>query len=158
MKLALYISLEDSATNEQIEHALTRAAKLARQGIYANGTPEEGKLAHIPTESFPKLLSAQLARIRPVDPMPLVALRDELLERSVQPDLPKDFRAEVAYLATRLTALLTEQDPPAPEAPWITELRKELMMSKMTHNFTLTRDELIELLGGNIALMQSLRK
>lgn len=35
-----------------------------------------------------------------------------------------------------------------PEAEWITKLRRELLMSKMTHNFTLSRDEVIELLGG----------
>lgn len=34
------------------------------------------------------------------------------------------------------------------ESEWITKLRAELTQSKMTHNFTLSRDELIELLGG----------
>jgi hypothetical protein len=34
------------------------------------------------------------------------------------------------------------------EKEWVTKLRSELMMSKMTHNFTLSRDEVIELLGG----------
>jgi hypothetical protein len=36
---------------------------------------------------------------------------------------------------------------------WIGELRQELLMSKMTHNFTLTRDELIELLGGKFQVL-----
>lgn len=34
------------------------------------------------------------------------------------------------------------------EPEWIKNLKKELLMSKMTHNFTLSRDELIELMGG----------
>jgi len=38
------------------------------------------------------------------------------------------------------------------EPSWVTTLRKELLMSKMTHNFTLTRDELIYLLGNHLAV------
>ena len=33
------------------------------------------------------------------------------------------------------------------ESKWITDLRKELMHSKMTHNFTFSRDEVNELLN-----------
>jgi len=40
-----------------------------------------------------------------------------------------------------------------PEAEWITTLRRELMMSKTTHNFTFSRDEVIEMLGGQFALL-----
>lgn len=44
------------------------------------------------------------------------------------------------------------------ESEWITRLRKEVMMSKMTHNFTLSRDEVMELLGGKFAVLQSADK
>jgi hypothetical protein len=42
----------------------------------------------------------------------------------------------------------TDQEP-----DWITSLRKELMLSKMTHNFTFSRDEVIELLGGKLSVL-----
>jgi hypothetical protein len=42
----------------------------------------------------------------------------------------------------------------SPEAQWITKLRQEVMVSKMTHNFTFTRDEVIELLGGKFNLLK----
>jgi chromosome segregation ATPase len=37
-------------------------------------------------------------------------------------------------------------DLPLPEPAWIVALRKELFMSKMTHSFTFSRDETMELL------------
>lgn len=37
--------------------------------------------------------------------------------------------------------------PAVPEEQWITELRYELMKSKMTHNFTFSRNEVIALLN-----------
>jgi hypothetical protein len=39
------------------------------------------------------------------------------------------------------------------KSDFLSHLRKELMLSKMTHNFTFTRDEVIELLGGKFALL-----
>lgn len=41
----------------------------------------------------------------------------------------------------------------APESEWITKLKRELMMSKMTHNFTFSRNEVMEMLGGKFALL-----
>jgi hypothetical protein len=43
---------------------------------------------------------------------------------------------------------MTEAAPKIEEPQWITDLRKELMLSKATHNFTFTRDEVMQLLGG----------
>jgi len=40
-----------------------------------------------------------------------------------------------------------------PDSPFVTKLRRELLLSKMTHNFTLSRDEMIELLGGSFMEM-----
>jgi hypothetical protein len=40
-----------------------------------------------------------------------------------------------------------------PKSDFLNSLRKELMLSKATHNFTFTRDEVIELLGGKFALL-----
>lgn len=40
----------------------------------------------------------------------------------------------------------------------IEALKKELMMSKMTHNFTFSRDEVLQLLGGKFSALQSLNK
>lgn len=42
----------------------------------------------------------------------------------------------------RVNDVLSEQL----EKQWIADLRKELMHSKMTHNFTFSRDEVVELL------------
>ena len=39
---------------------------------------------------------------------------------------------------------------------WIRVLCRELMLSKMTHNFTFSRDEVIELLGGKLALLAAM--
>lgn len=49
---------------------------------------------------------------------------------------------------SKATQLLEEMPETEEPKEWIRNLRKELMMSKMTHNFTFTRDEVIELLGG----------
>jgi hypothetical protein len=38
---------------------------------------------------------------------------------------------------------------------WIQKLKKELMMAAMKDDFILTRDELIELLGGPVALLEA---
>ncbi len=43
-----------------------------------------------------------------------------------------------------------------PGAAWVLALRRELMLSKMTHNFTFSRDEVIELLGGKFAVLGSM--
>lgn len=43
--------------------------------------------------------------------------------------------------------LYTHPAPAVPEEQWITELRYELMKSKMTHNFTFSRNEVIALLN-----------
>lgn len=40
-----------------------------------------------------------------------------------------------------------------PEPEWIAKLREEVVCSKMTHNFTFTRNEVIELLGGVDAVL-----
>lgn len=40
---------------------------------------------------------------------------------------------------------------PVAESEFLTNLRKELLLSKMTHSFSLTRDELIEVLCANTA-------
>jgi hypothetical protein len=45
-------------------------------------------------------------------------------------------------------ALDTSAGKPKTESPLITKLRREVLLSKMTHNFTFSRDEVIELLGG----------
>jgi|SRR5882672_5316137 len=44
-----------------------------------------------------------------------------------------------------------------PESEWVTKLRQELMHSKMTHNFTFSRDEVIELLGGKFKLLGEIK-
>jgi hypothetical protein len=41
-----------------------------------------------------------------------------------------------------------------PESDFVKKLRKELLLSKMTHNFTFSRDEVIELLGGALTLLK----
>lgn len=46
-----------------------------------------------------------------------------------------------------VVALYTHPAPAVPEEQWITELRYELMKSKMTHNFTFSRNEVIALLN-----------
>jgi len=40
----------------------------------------------------------------------------------------------------------------------IEALKKELLMSKMTHNFTFSRDEVMQLLGGHVKVLGSLSK
>lgn len=50
----------------------------------------------------------------------------------------------------RAAKLMVETEEPK---EWIKNLRQEVMLSKMTHNFTFSRDEVIELLGGNLALL-----
>lgn len=47
------------------------------------------------------------------------------------------------------------EEMPETEEPkaWVQKLRREVMLSKVTHNFTLTRDEVIELLGGKFAIL-----
>jgi hypothetical protein len=45
------------------------------------------------------------------------------------------------------TPLYEHPAPAVPEEQWITELRYELMKSKMTHNFTFSRNEVIALLN-----------
>jgi hypothetical protein len=47
---------------------------------------------------------------------------------------------------------LSVKEPPN-ESLWIQKLRKELMMSKSTHNFTFSRDEVMELLGGKFEVV-----
>jgi hypothetical protein len=39
------------------------------------------------------------------------------------------------------------------DTPLLARLRNEVLMSKMTHNFTLTRDEVIELMGGKFYVL-----
>lgn len=40
----------------------------------------------------------------------------------------------------------------------IDALKKELLMSKLTHNFTFSRDEVMQLLGGHVKVLESLDK
>jgi hypothetical protein len=47
-----------------------------------------------------------------------------------------------------VTGDIAAQPPQPTEAEWVAKLRKELLLSKMTHTFTFTRDEVVELLGG----------
>jgi hypothetical protein len=53
----------------------------------------------------------------------------------------------------KATQLLEEVPETGETKEWILNLKREIMLSKMTHNFTFTRDEVIELLGGKFAIL-----
>jgi hypothetical protein len=53
----------------------------------------------------------------------------------------------------KATQLLEEVPETGETKEWIRNLKREIMLSKMTHNFTFTRDEVIELLGGKFAIL-----
>jgi hypothetical protein len=72
------------------------------------------------------------------------AIPDSIDYRSFE-EAERDFRLKFARAVLRVAY---------PEAQWITRLRVEVTLSKMTHNFTFTRDEVIELLGGKFNLLK----
>lgn len=63
-------------------------------------------------------------------------LHDQAPAKLFSIEVARAIRKEIAHPA-----------PAVPEEQWITELRYELMKSKMTHNFTFSRNEVIALLN-----------
>jgi hypothetical protein len=69
-------------------------------------------------------------------------------------DVPTPSQSEsMARVFHELKRLRAAGNASAPRPAWVQALCRELMTSKMTHNFTFSRDEVIEMLGGNLALL-----
>lgn len=86
------------------------------------------------------------------------ALRRALAAQVHSMDEPTEFRKwyaqgfdsyskeVVAWCAWQARAALQAGSASGAEPEWVTKLRQELMLSKVTHGFTFSRDELMELL------------
>lgn len=72
MKLALYIEMADNATNAEIEDAFMYAAVQARNALDSRGVQKPGDSYALGTGyCCPKLQSAHINRIAPIDQVPV---------------------------------------------------------------------------------------